>query len=304
MEDKPNSFRLKKIINFNWLELDNQCKLSIFKSFIEFPLQDKEPNQHGFVKCTRLEEDFLFGYFTHQSSAERHRYNSEKVEEIYEDTPFEDIFFIILFDLGYCLIQDRKFFDSTLKMSNVLKHFERDLELIFERVGISYYGLKDFTKLVSKEEFIKAFKDNNVLSLEIEELNGKQVPEDFKLANPHVDVDRIRRSMINESCETLNKLSISGTKKGGLQNSKLHEAFLRTGMPNRMEFLEIGKKYITVLIKKWGPIIKLEINVESPNEKQIKDEISKSFSLDRSSSAPSVKETQTTLFECGRNERK
>ena len=135
-------FKLKNMVGFDWDSLDARQREDLVKRIFEFPLIGEAPNRFGFVKCQRINESQIYGYFTHEFEAERHKYNEQKIEEKYKDRPYEDFFFILLFDSGLCLLQSRKI--KEISIATIEERFTDALKSIFEKVGATFYRLEDY----------------------------------------------------------------------------------------------------------------------------------------------------------------
>lgn len=290
------TFRLKKIERFDWEQLTESQKNVFFDSIINFPLTDSEPNRFGFVKCQKMRDEGIFGYFTCESYGPRHRYDSKKVEERYVDKPFEDLFVIVLAKLGLCLIQNKKFPRLDLTMSKVYDKLDKAFELVFKESNAIYYGMDDLIAYVPKEKFIEIFDTCNIVSLKVGNLKGKSVPISFKIFNPHVEKNEIVRGMLDNSFKTVDNVRLEGTDAGGLQESKYHKAFLETGEPESLEFFDERSSNKKILSKQIGPTLKLDIDPESPKAQDIENEIDKHFSYSDLEFTSSQRKTIQTKF--------
>ena len=277
MTDDSISFRLKDIQGLNWQDLNQNSKEKILKRITDFPLLDESPKRYGFVKCKKINDDCIYGYFTKELVVERHKYDISKNENVYIDTPFEDVFFVILFDFRLCLIQKRRFENSSINMSLIYDNFKTSLKNIFEEFGVTIIGLKDVTKCVKKEEFISIFRQKNITSLKVGSLKGLTVPEDLVIFNPHFDKNALTKVILNDDFNYIEEISIESPKEGGIQNSKIAKAVLETGDPKEMEFFEGNRRNKRIVKNKLGPNVKLNIDVDSPNEEEISEELNKYF---------------------------
>lgn len=270
-------FKLKEMVGFDWGSLSDNQRKDVIKDIFEFPLIGNVPNRFGFVKCGIINENQIYGYFTHELEEEKHRYNDQKKEEKYIDKPFEDFFFIILFDAGLCLLQSRKI--KKLPMSLIEERFNEALRSVFKGLDIDFYYLEDHSLKIGKDEFIRIFNTENILSLKVDSLRGRSIPEDFKIINPNVEKDPIYRAIFNDEFRYIDKISASTDDRGGLQESKLSKTVLNTGEPREIEF--IGRDRKKIIVKdKIGPSVSLDLDVESPKRKDIQREIEKLFSRD------------------------
>ena len=274
MEETP--FKLKGMVGFDWDSLDARQREDLVKRIFEFPLIGEAPNRFGFVKCQRINESQIYGYFTQEFEAERHKYNEQKKEEKYKDRPYEDFFFILLFDRGLCLLQSRKI--KEISIATIEERFTDALKSIFEKVGATFYRLEDYILKREKEDFIRIFNTENIVSLKINSLKRRIIPKDFKILNPDFEKDPIIRAYLNDDFRHLDKLSVSTNRSGGLQESKLSKTALITGEPSEIGF--IGRNREKVIVKdKTGPSVSLDIDVESPKTKDIRREVEKKLSL-------------------------
>ena len=270
MEETP--FKLKKMVGFDWDSLDARQREDLIKLIFEFPLMGEEPNRFGFVKCQRINESQIYGYFAQEVEVGRHRYNNQKKEEEHKDIYSEDFFFILLFDSGLCLLQSRKIKEITI--ATIEERFTDVLKSIFEKVGATFYYLEDHSLKREKEDFIKIFSTENIVSLKVDSLKGRIIPEDFKIFNPELEKDRIIRAYLNDDFRYLDALSASTTRSGGLQGSKLSKTALNTGEPREIGF--IGRNREKVIVKdKIGPSVSLDIDVEAPRTETIAKEVEK-----------------------------
>ncbi len=270
-------FKLKEMVGFDWDSLNDNQREDIIKHIFEFPLVGDVPNRFGFVKCERINENQIYGYFTQELEEGRHRYNDQKKEEKYIDIPFEDFFFILLFDDGLCLLQSRKI--KNISMPTVEERFAEALESVFKNLGVNFYHLMDCTLTIGKDEFIRIFNTENILSLKVDSLKGRTIPEDFKIFNPEAEKDSIVRAYFNDDFKHLDEFFGSTNRGGGLQESKLSKTILNTGEPRKMEYIGRDRDIITVK-NKIGPSVSLDIDVESPITKDIQAEVKKLFSKD------------------------
>ena len=279
------SFKLKKMMGFNWDILSDDQRDNIIKHIFNFPLAGDIPHRFGFVKCEKINKNQIYGYFTQEFEEEKHRYNNQKKEEKYVDKPFEDFFFIVLFDEDLCLIQSRNI--KNISMSNIEEIFARALKSVIDEMGVDFDYLEDFSAEIGKDEFINIFKTENIISLKVDSLKGRTVPEEFKIFNPHVDKDSITRALFNEDFKRLDKIHLSTDDYGGLQDLKTSKIMLHTGKPKEMGF--VGRDGGKVIIKdKFGPSVKLDVDIESPKIDDVRNEVNKiiSYSIVRRTGKP------------------
>ena len=265
-------FKLKEMVGFDWNLLDDNQREEVIEHIFKYPLVGVMPNRFGFVKCKKIDENRICGSFTHAHEEEKHRYDDRKEEVSYKDDPFEDFFFILLFDEGLCLLQRRMV--KGLSMSMVEERFNKALKRIFGELGITFHYLKDISVEIGKDEFIRIFNTSNVLYLRVGSLKGRTIPEDFKIFNPDFEKDSIHRAILNDEFTHIDELSTSANEGGGLQKSKISEIALNTGDPREMEYIEQGKEKL-IMKDKVGPSISLDIDIESPKTKEIRREIEK-----------------------------
>jgi hypothetical protein len=290
---EKTSFKLKAMVGFDWNSLDALQRENLVKLIFEFPLMEEAPNRFGFVKCQQINKSQIYGYFAQEVEVDRHRYNNQKHEEEHKDIYSEDFFFILLFDSGLCLLQSRKI--KEISIATIEEKFTDALKRIFEKIGATFYYLEDYSLKREKEDFIRIFTTENIISLKVDSLKGRIIPEDFKIFNPELEKDPIIRAYLNDEFRVVDALSPSTTQSGGLQRSKLSKAALITGEPREIEF--IGPKNEKITWKdKMGPSISLDIDVEAPRTKDIAREVEKlSSKLTVGDKKQKVKERQTRL---------
>lgn len=268
-------FKLKDMVGFNWNLLSDYQKENVIEYIFKFPLKGDLLHRFGFVKCEKINESQIFGYFTQELEEEKHRYNDQKKEEKYIDKPFEDFFFIILFDTGFCLIQSRKI--KNISMSTIEVTFTEALKSVFKETGVDFYSLEDVSGNIGKDEFIKIFNNENIVSLKIDSLKGRTIPEEFKIFNPDAEKDSIIRAFYNDSFRRLDETYHSTDDSGGLQELKPSKILLYTGEPREMEI--IGRDGSKIIVNdKFGPSVKLDIDVVSPKTEDLRREVNKFFS--------------------------
>lgn len=293
MEETP--FKVKDMVGFDWNSLDTIQKEDLIKLIFEFPLMGEAPNRFGFVKCKRINKTQIYGYFAQEVEVDRHRYNNQKNEEKYKDRPYEDFFFILLFDSGLCLLQSRKI--KEISIATIEERFTHALKSLFEKVGATFYYLEDYILKREKEDFIRIFNTENIVSLKVDSLKGRNIPEDFKILNPDFEKDPIIRAYLNDDFKYLDALSASTNRSGGLQGSKLSKTALITGEPREIGF--IGRKNEKIILKdKIGPSISLDIDVEAPRTENIAKEVEKlSSKLTVGDKKQKVRGRQKKLFD-------
>lgn len=265
-------FKLKEMVGFDWNLLDDGQREEVIEHIFKYPLVGIMPDRFGFVKCKKVDENRICGSFTHAHEEKKHRYDDQKEEKKYIDDPFEDFFFILLFDAGLCLLQSRRVRD--LSMSMVEERFNKMLKRIFGDIGVDFKYLEDISFTVGKDEFIRIFNTSNILYLRVGSLKGRTVPEDFKIFNPDFEKDSIYRAILNNEFTHIDELSTSADEGGGLQESKISKIALNTGDPREMEYIEQGKEKL-IMTGRVGPSISLDIDTESPKTREIQREIEK-----------------------------
>ena len=268
-------FKLKEMVGFDWNVLDDDQREEVIEHLFKSPFVGVMPDKFGFVKCKKIDENRICGSFTHAHEEEKHRYDDRKEEVPYKDDPFEDFFFILLFDEGLCLLQRRKV--RGLSMSTVEERFNETLKSIFGDVGVDFKYLEDISFAVGKDEFIRIFNTENILSLKVDSLKGRTIPEDFKIFNPEVEKDSMTRAYWADEFTCMDGLSTSANGGGGLQDSKTSKIALNTGEPKEMEYIGAGKEKI-IMKDKIGQSIPLDIDPESPKTREIQKEIEKLLS--------------------------
>jgi len=223
-------FKLKEMVGFDWNLLDDDQREEVIGHIFKSPLVGVMPDKFGFVKCKKIDENRICGSFTHEHEEEKHRYDDQKEEEKYIDNPFEDFFFILLFDAGLCLLQSRRVRD--LSMSMVEERFNETLKRIFGDIGVDFKYLEDISFAVGKDEFIRIFNTENIPSLKVDSLKGRTIPEDFKIFNPEVEKDSMTRAYWADEFTCMDGLFTSANGGGGgLQDSKTSKIALNTGEP-------------------------------------------------------------------------
>ena len=300
MEETP--FKLKDMVGFDWDSLDALQRENLVKLIFEFPLMGEEPNRFGFVKCRRINESQIYGYFAQEVEVDRHRYNNQKIEKEHKDIYSEDFFFILLFNSGLCLLQSKKI--KEISIATIEERFTDVLKSIFEEVGATFYYLKDYSLKRKKEDFIRIFNTKNIISLKVDSLKGRIIPEDFKILNPEFEKDPIIRAYLNDDFRVVDTFSASTTRSGRLQGSMLSKAALITGEPREIEF--IGRENERIRWKdKVGPSIPLDIDVKAPRTENIAKEVEKlSSKLSVRDKQQEVKTIQKRLSDLGNYESK
>lgn len=273
MDEKLTSFKLKKIIGYNRNLLDKDIKRTITNSILTFPFMGKNNYKFSFVKCEIIASSIIIGYFIQEFKAELHKYNFDKTEEKIDAAPFEDVFFILLLDYGLCFIREKKFSDKNISMSLIHENFKIALSTIFKNNDLGNIDLEDFSLLNSKEDFIRTFRNKNIISLKVGALRGKKIPEDYKIFNPNFERDKVVRNFLNLSIEPLNENEYNTGNEGGLQKSKLAEIILVTGEPKKLVYYGSNRKQKIIMKDKCGPLFKLDINVDQPNKNKIIEQI-------------------------------
>ena len=267
-------FKLKEMVGFDWNLLDDDQREEVIEHIFKYPLVGAMPNRFGFVKCKKVDENRICGSFTHAHEEKKHRYDDQKEEEKYIDDPFEDFFFILLFDAGLCLLQSRRVRDLTMSM--VEERFNEMLKRIFGDIGVDFKYLEDISFAVEKDEFIRIFNAENISYLRVGSLKGRTVPEDFKIFNPDFEKDSIYRAISNDEFTHIDELSTSANGGGGLQESKISKIALNTGEPKEIEYIGPGKEKL-IMKDMIGPSISLDIDIEPPKTRDIQREIEKPF---------------------------
>ena len=268
-------FKLKEMVGFDWNLLDDNQREEVIEHIFKYPFVGVMPDKFGFVKCKKIDENRICGSFTHAHEEEKHRYDDRKEEVSYKDDPFEDFFFILLFDEGLCLLQRRMV--KGLSMSTVEERFNETLKRIFGSIGVDFKYLEDISFAVGKDEFIRIFNTENISYLRVGSLKGRTVPEDFKIFNPDFEKDSIYRAISNDEFTHIDELFTSSNGGGGLQESKISKIALNTGEPKEMEYIEEGKEKI-IMKDRIGQSIPLDIDPKLPKTREIQKEIEKLLS--------------------------
>jgi|GEM_PF-3000673 len=264
------SFKLKVLVGFDWHALSDLQRERLISLILESPLSGETPNRYGLVKCRQISKNRIFGYFTQEVEVEKHRYTIRKSEEKYLDRPFEDFFFILLLDFGLCLLQSRKI--SEISMIDIEERFEEVVKSIIEKAEGTFYYFEDYILKREKEEFIKIFNTENIISIKVDSLKGKVIPQEFHIFNPDFDKDRIIRAYLNDDFKNLDELSTSTTSTGGLQQSKLSKVALITGNPKEIGYMGIRNQKITVK-DQIGPSIYIDMDVDFPRTEDVSRQI-------------------------------
>lgn len=273
-------FRLKEIKGPIWDKVTQEEGERIFRSLTEFPLKGQAPEQYGFVKCQKLSPDGLriFGYFTHQAELELHKYDEDKNEKRYKDSPFEDVLFILLLDQGLCLINSRRFKEKSLTMKKVFKNFESSLYVAFSNAQMPFKGMDDKKLFTKKEKFIEIFESQIIYDLEVEDLKNQKVPEDLKLYNPNFDKDEMAKNYLGEEFTTISSLEADTDGKSNLWDSTLAKAAIYTGKPVYIKFKDVTSNTIRKVKRELGPSFGLNIDIESPDKDNIEKATEELFS--------------------------
>ncbi len=265
-------FQLKKIVGPDWKTLDESQREQIISSIkLNIGFERIEPNRYGFVHCYNLDNYCIYGIFAQEVEEEYYSYNPTSMDHVRKDYyPFVDFIFIILIDKGICLLQNRGKLPSKLKMCDVENNFQHKLKKVFVEIKIPFDKLEELEFVRQKEEFIKVFKECRIVSIEVDSLREKTIPEYFKFYNPDFDKDKIIRNFLNNDylSHTDGTTLRSGKNKEDLGESKFAAAILHAGDPKIMEYTESKETHLPIekinpkkISRKIGPIIDLKIDV-------------------------------------------
>lgn len=272
-------FRVYFIAGPDWESLPKSRRIDLGKSIAESPLFGKSPNRFGFAKVRYLRDDWVLGYFTQEFEAKRHKYDQSKHEHPYTDQPFEDSLTIVLLDQGLVFLQNRRFRDETISMTEVSQHFDFALRSIIRDSDLPYYGLEPYILKFDKAAFLHLFPANNVLSVSVKNLINQVVPDDFVFFNPEAEKDLIVREMMNSDLKSFDELSLSSSDKGpGLQKSKVAKMALTVGEPEEMTYREKKTRSIRTIRRQVGPTHSLEIDVDQPEAEAVREDLNRFFS--------------------------
>ena len=102
-----------------------------------------------------------------------------------------------------------------------------------------------------KQEFLRVLRTERVTELEVDGLEGRDIPVDVKIFNPDADKEKLFREVYQEhESPNLASAKLKASRQGNLGRSKYAKMISEAGSPNKLRYVEATIQSETVEIRR------------------------------------------------------
>ncbi|MFC1921428.1 hypothetical protein ACFLYQ_06880 [Chloroflexota bacterium] len=203
-----------------------------------------EGYHYGFVECKAIEEEIIYGYFTQEYWDHSLKYGDELERQEQWDTRNVNLLFIWPLKSQVFILQDTRFFGSSLSMTTAKSRIVMLLSLLVDHCQIEHsgsFGLSPFERTMSNDEMLEVLTREEVISkvdVGLEKV-GDSLQGAFPVFNPREDWNDVLRQIFNEyEMPNLRSAVFTAKKMGTLSKSMITKAFAMAG---QVKNIDIGK---------------------------------------------------------------
>jgi hypothetical protein len=223
-----------EIVFPDWSRIDKEKQESIWhvlNTWSEFV--GSESSRKGFAPQIKRVGDLVAGFYIQEGLRESLQ-GGDTPESLRhgQQANFEKVFFALILDLGYVVLQSKKLFDYVnLNYTQMRNDFEVILNLVLNRAGIptTRIQMTKFYRKRTQEQMRALFHDNVSLEIEVSGLYGKTVPETIQLSNPDPSEELILKRIFNRDYQAVDGVNLSAAPGKDLRFAKSAKAAVNTG---------------------------------------------------------------------------
>lgn len=196
------------------------------------------PNRFSFTQVSELDAT-IYGYFSQEFPDVLRQYDERKTVTETIQPNFVDLVFLLTLENGYLLLQDRRFRnEGDLSMPQSRERFGSALAAVTRRLGLGEALLTPKEYLpVSKDEFLAVIGREEIWELDVDNIEGRSIPDEAVLFNPDVDEERLYREVWNRyERENVSRIRMTRARRGNLGQSKIARAAAQAGDPKRITY--------------------------------------------------------------------
>lgn len=219
------------IITFpNFEKFNQDQKEALLKSIVELKDFVNDPPR-GIIGTVR-HGNSIAGFYIEEGRRRGLHGDSPNNLAPSQDSNFEKLFFALLLDRGYVVLQDTKLVNYVdLNYPTMRTDFVELLTLLLNRSGIptarvtweKYYNRR------SQEEMRQLFFSDTASEIDIVDLRGQVVPETIQLSNPDPGEELLLKRIYNREFETIDQEQIKAGPNGDLRKTKSGKAAVGAG---------------------------------------------------------------------------
>ncbi|MBI4187883.1 MAG: MarR family transcriptional regulator [Chloroflexi bacterium] len=227
---------------------------------------EREGYHFGFVECKTIKDEIVYGYFTQEYWDHSLKYDDGLERQEQWDTRNMNILFVWPLRSQVIILQDTRFFGSSLSMTTAKNRIVMLLSLLLDHCKFERTGdvlLSPFERTMSQEEMLEVLAREDVVSkvdigLETQEpLQGA-----FPVFNPREDWNEMLRQIINDyEIPNLASVVFKAKRIGTLSRSKITKALAMAG---QLKNLDLGRGKNKRTVTKKIPIHVGQVNVSEP----------------------------------------
>ena len=237
-----------------WGELDAAKRRDLSDALARSNLRSSSPNRYGFTSV-RLTGNAIFGLYSQEYLDLVPQYDARKARVETTQAKFVELVFLVDTSSGFLMLQDRKFHnEGTLSMGESRRRFSDSLNRSLRRVNLPAALMREREYVtVSQEQFVDIIRTEEVWELDIEQLQGRPVPDDLPLFNSDPAHEEFYREIWNaRERPNISNVSIRRSQDGDLRRSIFARAASFAGQVKKVVYAagEPGLRQRRELMKK------------------------------------------------------
>ncbi len=268
-EKSPISCDVFQIQNAKIAEATRDSKLAVIEQLVYKPhlIGELEGYHFGFVECKAINEEIIYGYFTQEYWDHSLKYDNDLERQEQWDTRNMNILFIWPLKSQVIILQDTRFFGSSLSMTTAKSRILMLLTLLLNHCKFELTGsvlLSPFERTMSQEEMLEVLAQEEVVSRVDVGLgtNGASLQGAFPVFNPREDWNDMLRQIINDyEIPNLGSVVFRAKRFGTLSRSMITKALAMAG---QIKNLDLGRGKSKRTVTKKIPIHVGQVTISEP----------------------------------------
>lgn len=192
----------------------------------------KTPSRKGFAPGIKRLDNLIAGFYIQEDLREGLEGDSLLSLKHSQNANFEKLFFALIFDLGYVIIQRTNLTGYvTMNYTQMRNDFELVLAEVFNRaeITVNRIQLAKFYRKRTAEEMRAIFFGNTCHEAEITGLYKRTVPDSTQLSNPDPSEEGMLKRIFNREFETVDGETLRAAPGKDLRSSKSGKAAVSAG---------------------------------------------------------------------------
>jgi len=258
-----------QIQNTKIAEASKASKVALIEQLVYKPhlIGEIEGYHYGFVECKAINEEIIYGYFTQEYWDHTLKYDNDLERQERWDTRNTNILFIWPLNSQVIILQDTRFFGSSLSMTTAKSRIMTLLTLLLDYCKFELTDgviLSPFERTLSQEEMLEILgREEAVTKVDVSlETQRTEIQGAFPVFNPREEWNDMLRQIINDyEIPNLGGVVFRANRLGTLSRSMITKALAMAG---QVKNLDLGRGKSKRTITKKIPIHVGQVTISEP----------------------------------------